>query len=282
MDKRLVYIGAAFLIAALLVFMVNNSLNTSILQGLQNLSVTQNMTVQKASFSSVTLPLPNDAQSFYVLLANFSKPVNAYLFNSSAYTSWSNAVSSNTPVPGLAKAVSLEGNGTFFIFRNASLASVPAILNGVSNTVNVYMTSPNATYKPGTYYFVIDNTNGSASTNSVVYARVKYLPPVTNSTIQTGAYGALSNEFQTAIELGAVFFFALVVGTVILIIGLMRKRKGEAEIPPPGREKLEKDEVNPEYVEKLYRGIGRQRRRRTAARKKQKRAGRSAKRKRKR
>lgn len=257
MDKRMVLIGIVLLVVAFLVFLANNSVSTSLVTGLSNLSVSQNLTVLPYSYGYVVLPIQGNAQTFYILLSNFSKPINSYLFNSSAYTKWKSAVTANVPANGFDTAVSLERNGTFFIFRNSTLASVPSQLISNNKSV-VYSTSENASYVNGTYYLVLDNTNGSESANSVVNAEIKYLAPITNSTLQTSKLSNISNSFQTALWLGVAFFFLLIAGIILLVFGFFRKRRDQLEaMPPPGKEKLKNDEVSKEYVDKLYSNLGR-------------------------
>ncbi|MCW6160043.1 MAG: hypothetical protein LVQ95_03085 [Candidatus Micrarchaeales archaeon] len=254
MIKKIVYVGLIFLAAALIIFLVSGSISSAISQNLQGLSLTQNLTIPQKSFSFVAMPLTN-ASTFYIAVGNFTKPLNVYLFNNSAFLSWKGSLTGNTPANPLAAAVGLEGKGAFFIYNSVTVATIPAYL-GSANITPLYSTSLNKTYAAGNYYFVMDNTNGISSSMSV-NATVAYLPPLTNSSLKSGAFANIGSEFQQEVYLGVFFFIFLVVGVVVIVWGIMKKPKSEAEAPAYGWKPAKKDEVNPNYVNQLYKNVGR-------------------------
>lgn len=256
MIKKIVYIGLILLATALIVFMVSGGISSEISQNLQGLAQSQNLTIPQNSFSYVAMPLSNSS-TFYLAVANFSKPINVYLLNNSAFASWKSAVSGNTPVNSLGVAVSLEGKGAFYIYNSVTIATIPAYL-GNANITPLYSASINKTYAAGNYYFVMDNTNDSSSALQV-QSRVAYLPPVTNSSLKTGAFANIGNEFQQEVYLGVFFFIFLVLGVIILVWGVMKKPKNEGEQAAPGWKPQTKGELNPKYVNQLYKNVRRKR-----------------------
>lgn len=254
MQKKIVYIGVALLILALIVFLESSSLTNTALQNttqnitqsLQRSSVTQNVVVQSDSFYVLPLPITNTT-AFFLAVGNFSSRVNAYLFNGAGFGAWNSIVSGNTMAIGLNSAIDLEGRGALIIYRNVTFASVPPYIQE-ANVTPIYMSNASIA-NVSTYYFVIDNTNGSASSSKQVDVTTKF------GSFQSSALSSLSG-LQTAFDLGLVFFVLLVAGLLALVLGILRKPKGDAEMPPVGM-KLKKDEVNPAYVNRLYRNLRR-------------------------
>ncbi len=253
MDKKIVYIGLGLIVIAIVLFLINIYLGSSVSSGFQNVLLTQNLTINGGAFSSVSINATNN--SYFFVAAQLSKEANIYLFNSSAYKSWKSAVSSNSPVHGITAAIGLEGKGAFYIFKNTINASIPQGL-GISAQNATYATNSTALYPAGTYYVVIDNTNGSASYQSQVLAHVLYLPPITNSSITSGPLAGLGGQITQEIWLGLAFFIILVAGLVVTVYGYFKKPKFATTAATPfGKPATPGSEVDTQYVDKLYKNV---------------------------
>jgi hypothetical protein len=247
MDKKILYIGIAVLVVALLVLLFNISNTSSIASGFSNVLVQQNISVSSGGFASLTLNSSN--VSFLFIIAELSKPANLYFMNQSGYTAWSAGIGANRT--GLKEAVALEGNGVLAVYANAVNATIPPQI--ASSAAPLYIFNQSGLYPKGHYYFLVDNTNGSESAGSPITAKFVYVPPFTNSTFTTGQFANLSSQIDSEVVYGAVFFVLLVAGIVVLLYGFFKKPKGQ----PPNPSVSQKLPANADqaYVDKLYQNI---------------------------
>jgi hypothetical protein len=268
MERRIFYIGVGLLIAAVAVLIINGYFASGLASGLQNILIMKNLTINSYNFSSIAISSTNSSYLFIIAAAN--KPVNMYLFNGSGFFNWQHyalppiipcpinattntATCTHIPKPsGLSRAIALEGKGAFVIFKNATNVTIP---QSISSTTTPLYASNSTLYPPGTYYLVIDNTNGSASSSTQLQAKVVYLPPINNSSITSGPLSSFGSQLTQEIGLGIVFFILLIAGIAVLIYGFLRKPKDSGMPPPlPSKPRL-KGEADREQVDQLYKDI---------------------------
>ncbi len=247
MDKKVLYIGLAFIIIAILVLGLNLSTTSNIASGFSNVLVTQNISI--SSGGSAPLVLNASSSSYFFVIASLNKPANLYLFNQSGYSAWKANVSSNRT--GLAEAIMLEGRGVFAVYTNAINATLPP--EDVPSATPSYIFNKTGIYPAGKYYFLIDNTNGSVSTNSPITARLIYIPPLTNSSANSGIYASLGAQVQQEVVLGALFFVLFVVGIAVVIYAFLRKPK--PTVPNPSLPQKLPTNMDQSYVDSLYKNI---------------------------
>lgn len=247
MDKKILYIGIAVLVAAILVLMLNVSNTSNIANGFSNVLVVKNLSVGSGNFSTVQLNTTNSSYLFIIAEAN--KPSDMYLLNASGFAAWKLGISEN--LTGVSTAKSLEGNGVLVVYANAINATIPGGLT--QSSAPLYTYNESGFFPAGQYYFVVDNTNGSASYGSSVYAKIIYVPPITNSSVQSGQFATIGSQVEQEIVYGTVFFVLIIAGAVLVLYGFFKKPKG-TESGTPGPQKLAAN-ADKEYVDKLYKNI---------------------------
>ncbi len=237
MKKRVVYSGIIVLVIGIVVLLVSGNLAHSILP------VTQyNVSVGKGSYTEMSTNITNSSRFFMIFESK--EYTNLYLFSSSAYSKWQAYITGNKNASGLLKAQQLEGNGTEAIFANVVIATFPEVVNKTSSAS--YSTNISKIF-PGEYYIVIDNTNGSKSSSMSFNATV-LLP---EAGYLSGKISGSSSLTELAV-LGLVMIALFILGLVLVIYGLISKPKtgiGTLNINPS-------DRVSNEYVDELYKGIG--------------------------
>jgi hypothetical protein len=246
-DKKILYIGLAMLAIAMLVLILNLSNTANITSGFSNVLVAQNITVPSDGFAPLVLNASN--MSYFFIIAALNKPANIYLLNASGYSAWKTRASSNRT--GLAEAILLEGRGAFAVYANAVNVTIPPSV-GLSSTP-LYILNKSGFYPAGKYYFIVDNTNGSASAGSPIQEKVVYLPPLTNSSMATGAFSSLGSQIAQEVIYGVIFFVLLVAGIVMLLYGYFKKPKN-AQPDHPVSAKLPTN-ADQAYVDRLYKNI---------------------------
>ncbi len=253
MDKRFAYIGIALMIIAFII-LVANSFTTNIGSSFANVVVYSNMTIQPHSYGSASINASE--ASYFFVVAHTNKPVNFYFFNKSAYYAWRNATEAFPQGNGRFTAISLENKGAFMIYSNETNMSIPNATNPSSKPI--YAANQSTPYGNGTYFLVVDNTNGSESSSYQINATVAYLPPINNSTISSGALSGLSGQLTEAIQVGVVFFIMLVAGIVLLAYGLIKKPQGQgAGTPQPGQKLNVR--ANQQDVDQMYQNVEKKR-----------------------
>ncbi len=250
MEKKIVYIGLGLIVLSIIVLLLSSGTTSSLSQSLQSSFLTQNITVQAHNFASIQLNATNSSYIFVIGVMN--NPANFYLFNSSAYSKWTSYIQTANSPSGLTKAISLEGNGVSIIYRNQTNVSIPSG-TGFVQTTPFYAISNQSMFRKGTYYAVIDNTNGSASEANPVKASFVYLPPITNQSLASGPFSSFSKQLNQEILYGLAFFILIAAGIIVLIYGLIKKPK------TPGGGQPSQQKVNPkadqQYVDNLYKNV---------------------------
>ena len=240
MKKKLVYIGIILIAAAFVAVALSGKvLNVS------KLVTEKNLSVASGGFAYEQLTIANGSIVF--LVAKIQGPANFYVFNDTGFSTWTGEVDTGNSPNGYLRAAALDGAGAFFTFRNVSEVLIPS-------TTNLYNSTPTYEYNrtgivpAGTYYAVVDNTNGSRSSASRVNATVFQLP-------QTGAKGGGLSSFIYGEEIfGLTFFILLVAGIVLLIYGLIKKDSSLSGVDR-AKEERKKIGLSDEQVDELYKNI---------------------------
>jgi hypothetical protein len=269
MNKKIVIIGLLLVLASIGVLFIGGNLVLNNASLVSNQLKSANLTISAGNFSYVQLGATN--ASFFVLLAKLSNNANFYVFNQSGFSAWSAGVHSARGASGIRYAISLENKGAFMIYKNTSTPSVPPLVSSDPSLIFAYNSS--IPYPQGSYYFVVDNTNGSASSQMLMNAQFVYAPPINNQSIKSGALGSIPAALvNNELLVGGVFFILLVAGICVTLYGLVKKppetpvdmlKKNTNAIPVSSK-------VDPKYVDALYRGVGKKRRAKQGNAKKEK------------
>ena len=172
-------------------------------------------------------------------------PVDFYLFNYSGFSKWASIAYAGNAPSGYSAALSLEGAGLLYGYKNARSATVP-YTSSIDNVSPFYQT--NATLlnsANGAYYAVVDNTNGSASSATQVKATILYQSKPSSLT-QGQTASALG-----VLAAGAGFFILLIAGIILIIYGLVKKQPQTAGTQAP----QQKSDMSEEQVDQLYKNI---------------------------
>lgn len=246
MRKTYLYIGIALVAAAFVTLLVSGSAIN-----IKSVLSQANYTVDGGTFSYLSLPLAN--QSAMLLVGRFSAPVDFYLFNGSAFSSWSAAENSANSLPGYQEAQSLEGSGLFFYYHNVTSVIVP-YQPGTYNVSPVYSLNVSKGFPGGTYYAVIDNNVGlKPAPAQSINATLLY------ATQSPGSAGSSLSKFVLEeAAIGLVFFMLLIAGIIMVIIGFIKKPKGLQQQGTPqmnGAQPLPKGKISDEQLDDLYKKI---------------------------
>ncbi len=245
MKKKFLYIGLALIVAAFAVLLIAGSVLTSAVSGLFN---QKNVSIGSMSFSSVPITITSNSLLFGGVGSD--RPINFYLFNSSGFGRWSSDMgSSNTPT-GYRFAISLEGNGLIYGYHDTVSGTFP-YSSGIGNRTPFYQT--NITHAmPGTYYAVVDNTNGSASSNTSIKATVVYPSGASYTSNAGSAIGIIAAGFG--------FFIMLIAGIAFIAYGFWKKTpvvttEGQPSMQKTQQSKKEATDMTSEQVDQLYKSI---------------------------
>lgn len=225
MKKKLALIGIVLIIAAVILFVLSGYLLSS---GVGNNIKLTNLTISPGSFSYVPIDYGGNISAL-AIYAVMQKPTNLYILNNSTFNSWDTYVNGNASASGITRVQDLGVNSSH-IFKNATLEVIPIRLSN----------SPHSNIS-GTTYVVIDNTQGSNSSNIRFNASISYVELHSSNLLLSAA-------------LGYAVFIIGIAGIIILIWGLVSKApepKGTDE------EQKTKEQKDKEYVDKLYKGIKR-------------------------
>src|SRR5271157_3327394 len=160
MQKKLVLYGLLLIAISIVIFIVSGiSFGGNVIGQIP----TQNITVPSYGFSYMQINTSNASTA--VVSAILSNAINVYIFNASNYALWQHYTSISNSVAGLGYALSLYHGNSSFVFANTALL-MPENVSAVLPKSRLYNNS---------IYIVMDNTNGSFSSNRVVNARVVYL-----------------------------------------------------------------------------------------------------------
>ena len=225
MRKKIVYIGLALIVIAIASFFITGALLGG---SLRNGLMSENLTVQAGSFASLPLVLGN--QSVVVVQASLSAPAYVYVLNNATYLRWAAQSRYAKNFSGLAYAKSIAPNGT--ITNSAvTLAELvyPKNLSYASSVANRSID------------VVVDNTNGSPSSNTAITAQLTWL--------QTSAN--VVGPYEIADVACVVLFIA---GIIVAIYGAIKKRPESATTAAAGKD-ASQGAASQAYVNELYKGV---------------------------
>jgi hypothetical protein len=227
MIKKFVYIGLVMILIAVIMGISAGYLLTN--SATKQLSAS-NLTINPNSFADLPIQTHNStALAIYSIADNLT---NLYLLNSTTFSKWSSYMFVHRNASGLDYVESLGVNSSD-IFKNKSNVYTQVLQTSSSNAASVE-------------YVVIDNTPGSASSKIPVNATVTYIPLQLSSLV----------VYEIPVIIG---FIVGVAGIIIIIYGILKRRpETVAGIPKDGSGT--KDEKEKAYVEQLYKGIGKKRR----------------------
>ncbi len=223
MIKKFVYIGLLLILIFFVILLISSSyfLNQlkTISQSNPNIYINKTIQINPSNYSYFTINIKNIEK--FVLVAKFNNPINFYLFNNSGFNKWNNSMSNNqNKLNGFIQANSLINNGSLLILKNTSLIEFPKISSSLIFKANLTKQPLNQTY-----YFVIDNTNGSKSVNKTITAEITYI--YIGSKLLVKVYTLMA-------IFGLISFIILIAGIVFIIFGALKnnkKKKIEEELP---------------------------------------------------
>ncbi|MCL5680325.1 MAG: hypothetical protein M1465_03240 [Candidatus Marsarchaeota archaeon] len=235
MIKRIVYIGL-FLLAISIVayYSVYSSIMSQTTAGYaQNITrIYDNFTLVNNSVGTFSFMSHVNNASIYVLRA--SAPVDVFVLNATGYGNWKNFVSNGSSTANdLRIAKSLEGKGAVMLYENVTNATMP-----VSFVKPIYVqNNSNITFGMlGQGKFYILSTLFPATNNSKATVNSTLAPSID-----------ISQSISDARSLSLVGIAAtlmLIVSFVVILIGILRQDKSK-----------QNEELKPEAVEELYKGI---------------------------
>jgi len=270
MRKRVIYLGVLFIFLSV-VALAASSLNLQNplgqdIYGIANLTF-KNQTVGNSSFDSIAINL-NSTSTLIFSTKSYNRS-NIYIMNTSAFLNWVNG-SYNEGFNGVAKALELKDKGIIAIYHNVLSAIFPTgmVPNATNATyVPEYESSYaiNGTLPAGSYYIVIDNTNGSASYSHALPVSLQYLHyPLTAPLSLLKGNSPLSSFLLTS----SISVLLFVMGFALIIVGIITKTKDrkmivEGKLVTVHRTKASAmpssasigDNISDEQLDKLYKGV---------------------------
>ncbi len=243
MKKKFIYIGIILLVVAFAMLVLAGSMLKSTVN---NLFTQKNVTIGPAAFSYEQVQLTRQP----AIIAMISDaPVNFYVFNSTGFLRWSSSMYPTNSPSGYKSALSLESAGLVYGYLGTKSATVPYSAS-IDNTTPFYETnSTSLDNVTGTYYAVIDNTNGSASSANGVKASVLY-ESTSSSLSSSQAASAIG-----VLAAGASFFVLLIAGIALVIYGLVKKQPVAPGAPSPAQQAVQKSDMTEEQIDQLYKNI---------------------------
>ncbi|MGC8537955.1 MAG: hypothetical protein ACP5MZ_03155 [Candidatus Micrarchaeia archaeon] len=256
MRKKLVIIGVIILIAGIVVSELVTNLE-------QPPFYTENLTIAANGYNYAEFNFTS-TDALFVFESLFKAPMNVYVMNTSAFSSWKSSLNQSTPPNGFAAAVSLEGNGVVGIYKNMSTYLLDYPINYTKNVVyldknltknstsdsNLSISASNATY-----FIVFNNMNGNVSNSLPNRVNIRYIPPLSLSNLQSDH--AVVNYIYISGGSLLVSLVLVIAGIVILVIGLIKKPKILATEVPEVSGKVSTGKLDRKIKERdeLYKGI---------------------------
>ena len=239
MQKRLVYSGLLLMALSIILFGIIASSTSSTFSKLYGDLVYKNITVNSNSLYYIDI---NSTTASPMLMGlGIHSPVQVFLFNESSFSVW---VSGTGPRSGISGATPFEGKGLILAYNNTMNASIPT----EPNNALVYQ-SNSSKASPGelpigSYKLVIDNANGSSSSNTAINATYVYLPSSSVSSItgSTSGMGILS----------IVALLLFISGIALLIYGVIKKSAMVSKSAVAG---LSSGTPSDEAIDRLYESI---------------------------
>ncbi len=256
MRKKFIYIGLILIVVAFVLLFAAASVLSSTAK---SFLTEQNITVSSMSFDKVQLLMAN--QSMIVAMIS-TKPVNLYLFNSSGFAAWTTVLSSSNTPSGYLSALSLEGSGLLFGYSDARTATIP-YESTLGNETPFYTNNAVTGLLSGTYYIVVDNTNGSSSYLESFNASLLY-----PSQTQPNEHSKEDLAAGGLVVLGISFFALLIAGIILIAYGIIKKPPEEAATPQQGSkvplQPKEKGAMSDEQIDKLYKKLEKKSKKKTS------------------
>ncbi len=243
MKKKFIYIGVILLVVAFAMLLLAGSLLNSTVN---NLFTQKNVTVGPSAFTYEQVQLTRQP----AIIAMISDaPVNFYVFNSTGFLKWSSSMYSTNAPSGYRSALPLEGAGLVYGYLGTKSATIPYSAS-IDNTTPFYETnSTSLDNVTGTYYAVVDNTNGSASSASGVKASVLY------ESTSSSLAGSQAASAVGVLAAGASFFVLLIAGIALVIYGIVKKQPIAPGEPASARQAVQKSNMTEEQIDQLYKNI---------------------------
>ena len=256
MRKKLVIIGVIILIAGIVVSeLVTNLVKPPFYA--ENLTIAANgYNYAEFNFTST--------DALFVFESTFTAPMNVYVMNTSAFSSWKSILNQSTSPNGFAAALSLEGNGLVGIYKNMSTYLLDYPINYTRNVVyldknltrnstvdgNLSISNSNATY-----FIVFNNMNGNVSNSVPNKVDIRYIQPLSLLNLQSNH--AIVNYIYISGGSLLVALILVVAGIVILVIGLIKKPKVLATEVPEVSGKVSAGKLDRKIKERdeLYKSI---------------------------
>ncbi len=239
MQKRLVYFGLLLIVLSIILFGVIANSTSSTFSKLYGDLVYKNITINPNSLYYISI---NSTTASPMLVGiGMHSPALVFLFNASSFSAW---MSGSGPKSGLGGALLLEGKGLMLAYNNTRNVSIPAEPNSAleyqSNSSGINL----GELPIGGYKFVIDNANGSSSSNTAINATYVFLPSssVANITSGTSGMGLLS--------VAALILFIL--GVVLLVYGIIKRSPSTSKSVVAG---LSGGTPSDEAIDQLYKSI---------------------------
>lgn len=226
MRKKIVYIGLALIAIAIASFFISGSLLGSTIR---NAILAENLTVQAGGYTSLPLVLGN--QSVLVVQAALNKPAYIYIFTNATFTKWVSGSKATKNFSGIAYAKLIAPNNSF-VGNPVAVAELvyPKNLSMLSSAANRSID------------VVVDNTNGSPSSNSVISGQLEW--------VQVGA-GAVG-PYQIINVINVLLFIS---GIIIAIYGAIKKSPEAAATIGNTSKDATPNKANQDYVNELYKNV---------------------------
>jgi hypothetical protein len=243
MDKRFIYFGIVLILLALAAAFFSSSylFQTPTFNNI-GIVIAPNMT-------SATRFQVNQS-SLVTLTYSSTKPVDAYIINSSAYA---DAVSFINNSQKLNKyAMALEGKGVLAVYLNSTSGMFSNGLYASNSNIGIgkpVYSGDVQSYTNGTYYAILQNFGNEDANVTMV------------ETINTGITQQVGSILYDSIIVGLLFIF----GIGIIFFGVIRKSKEKA--PVKEYEKVYGNEENEKVKKPIERGSNKKKRKQMAGRK---------------
>ena len=235
----IITIGLAIILIAVVLIMYDLFIGSGqVYNSAANLTSNINATIKPNSTYTMAFNYSNSTGLFF--LARSTDRINFYLMNSSAYGLFE---SSNSPSM-YAEAVSLEGKGTLFVYRNATNSSFP--ISYRSGLEYEYTKNQSQPPRDGIYYLVADNTNGSAASANEVSIGIVYLQNFYRNQSDAAKYQKFAGALNSERLVGETGGLAIIFGIAVVVYGFIRRRKNSTDESPV------KNGMSEEEIDKLY------------------------------
>jgi hypothetical protein len=246
MQKKILYSGLLLLAVAVILFFVIG-VGMPFKDILTKSLTTTNVTISSSGFSYVPIATSNAMMiAIYMVIGGNA---NIYLLNESAFYEWSSNMHGNSSANGLALVRQIAIGNKSIIISNSNSSQI--LLTQNTSAINSNESIAGLSSFNGTAYVVIDNSNGSESRNMTLKAVVSYFK-LTQSSLNT--YKGMGMQILIATGIDIILVIA---GIVLLVYGALKKSQNEIAI---GGKQAEEAAVSKEYIDALYKKVGKKNR----------------------